>query len=393
MQRTLLVNLTRNTWPRGKAPPRSLLPVTKQLSVDILDMMVRIGSLAIPVTSMGLSINAWWAWLRYASAFADGPGFLLKSSYVDLDAHQKTILSDDFGMGVALSYLVSALDLQTVFDGRYFVQFLAPAVGAKALLIAKNGQFKSPDFIGQDSSGRWHAIECKGTQTSSQTRLDQIKAGRLQKTNVVLPPAVRGQKLISALLVGRTGGGFESSLLIEDPEGDTRFRVRKDTLSSADEAGRRATLARALGLIGYPAMAATIAAPYGQNAYDRETSGEEEQLRLEVVQRKRAAIGLELQGAVERSSDRFATANHIGREVILSAPDPINTPEGRFTRIRARLAMPLPIFTSLRERLQNSEPAGQLDGIGVAGIKGVSAETTAKLTIGSIFEAEVELLR
>ncbi|TIN92441.1 MAG: hypothetical protein E5Y06_23290 [Mesorhizobium sp.] len=392
MQRTLSVNLKMNTWPRGKVPPSSLLPATKQLSVDILDMMVRIGSLAIPVTSMEFSINAWWAWLRYASAFADGPGFLLKSTYVDLDAHQKSVLSDDFGMGVALSYLVSALDLQTVFDGRYFVQFLAPAVGAKALQIAKNGQFKSPDFIGQDSSGRWHAIECKGTQTSSQTRLDQIKAGRLQKTNVVFPPAVRGQKLISALLVGRTGGGFKSSLLIEDPEGDTRFRVRKDTLSSAEEAGRRATLARALGLIGYPAMAANIAAPYGQYAYDRETSGKEEQLRLEAVRRKRAALGLELE-RVERDSDRFTTAGHVGREIILSVPDHINTPKGRFTRIRARLAMPLPIFTSLREKLQNSEPAGQLDGVAVAGIKGVSAETSAKLTIGSIFEAEVELLR
>ncbi|MER9003076.1 MULTISPECIES: hypothetical protein [unclassified Mesorhizobium] len=356
-------------------------------------MMVRIGSLAIPATSMELSINAWWAWLRYASAFTDGPGFLLKSTYADLDAHQKTVLSDDFGMGVALSYLVSALDLQTVFDGRYFVQFLAPAVGAKALQIAKNGQFKSPDFIGQDGSGRWHAIECKGTQSSSQTRQDQMKAGRLQKTNVVFPPAVRGQKLISALLVGRAGGGFNSSLLIEDPEGDTKFRVRKATLPGAEEASRRATLARALGLIGYPAMAANIAAPYGQYAYDRETSGKEEQLRLEAVQRKRAALGLELERVVERGSDRFTTAGHVGREIILSAPDPINTPEGRFSRIRARLAMPLPIFTSLRESLQNSEPAGQLDGVAVAGIKGVSAETTAKLTIGSIFEAEVELLR
>lgn len=390
MQRELSVRVDKATWPKGKRPPTSLLPVRKRVSIDILDMMLRIGSLAIPAMSIEHSINAWWAWLRYASAFTDGPAFRLKAAYADLDAHQKAVLSDDFGMGVTLSYLIPALDLQTIFDGRYFVDFLAPSVSAKAVQIAKNGQLKSPDFIGQDSAGRWHAIECKGTQTSSQARRNQLKAGRHQKANVVFPPAVRGEKLVSALLIGRAAGSFRSSLLIEDPEGDTRFRVGKGALAGAEEAARRATLARALGLIGYPAMAANIAAPYGEHAYDRETSGKEEELRLEALQRKRASLGPELDRPVELGTDRFANGDSIGRQIILSAR--IATSEGDFTRIRGRLSVPRSTFESVREMVENPEQPEQLDEIAVAGIKSVSDGTSATLTIGSVFKAEVELL-
>lgn len=390
MQRELSVRVDRKTWPKGKRPPASLLPARKRVSIDILDMMLRIGSLAIPAMSIEHSINAWWAWLRYASAFTDGPEFRLKAAYANLDAHQKAVLSDDFGMGVTLSYVVPALDLQTLFDGRYFVDFLAPSVSAKAVQVAKNGQLKSPDFIGQDSAGRWHAIECKGTQTSSQARRDQLKTGRHQKANVVFPPSVRGEKLVSALLIGRATGSFRSSLLIEDPEGDTQFRLRKGALAGAEEAARRATIARALGLIGYPAMAANIAAPYGEHAYDRETSGREEQLRMEVVQRKRASLGPELDRAVELDTDRFTDGGSIGRQIILSAR--IATSEGDYTRIRGRLSMPRSTFDSIREMVVDPEQPEHLDEIAVSGIKTESDGTSATLAIGSIFKAEVELL-
>lgn len=41
-------------------------------------------------------------------------------SYADLDAHQKTILSDDFGMGVPIVWLIKHLPLVEIVDGRYF---------------------------------------------------------------------------------------------------------------------------------------------------------------------------------------------------------------------------------------------------------------------------------
>lgn len=394
MQKTLRVTVDASTWPKGRHPPATLLPTNKRVSINILDMMLRIGSLAIPPQSLEMSINSWWAWLRYASAFAANSSFLLKGGYSDLDAHQKTLLSDDFGMGVALTYLVPSLDLQTLYDGRYFIQFLAPAVGATAVQIAKNGQFKSPDFIGQDASGRWHAIECKGTQTSTQARSVQLASGRLQKTNVTFPSSSRGEKLVSALLIGREGGGMSSSLRIEDPEGDLRINVTKRLLGIADEAARRATLARALGVVGFPALAAIIAAPYGEHPSDRETTGADERLRLTAVERKLDAAEPELKRETLPTSDRFMDQDKVGRQITLSLPLPISTSAGRFGTIYARLSMPRSVLDLARAIVaeEPADTAAALKEINVSGMMSETTETAAILRIGDIFEAELSLL-
>ncbi len=46
----------------------------------------------------------------------------LTDSFYALDAHQKTILSDDFGMGVPMLWLMSSLSLNQIVDGNYFIQ-------------------------------------------------------------------------------------------------------------------------------------------------------------------------------------------------------------------------------------------------------------------------------
>lgn len=56
----------------------------------------------------------------------------LTSAYAGLDAHQKTILSDDFGMGVPMLWLEDRLSLEEIVDGRYFLQFVGASVGATA---------------------------------------------------------------------------------------------------------------------------------------------------------------------------------------------------------------------------------------------------------------------
>ncbi|MCL0329239.1 hypothetical protein M2T10_26750, partial [Escherichia coli] len=68
-------------------------------------------------------------------------------SYADLDAHQKTILSDDFGMGVPMVWLMKNLPLVDIVDGRYFLQRYGASHGAYQHRTAKRGPNKTPDFV------------------------------------------------------------------------------------------------------------------------------------------------------------------------------------------------------------------------------------------------------
>ncbi|MDX0333405.1 hypothetical protein GOC48_25265 [Sinorhizobium meliloti] len=357
-----------------------------------MDMMLHIGCLAVPPHLTEVSINAWWAWLRYASAFSSQNRFLLREEYADLDPHQKTILSDDFGMGIALVYLIDKLRLQNVFDGRYFVQYLAPTVKAKVAKIAKNGQFKSPDFIGRDVTGKWHAIECKGTQTSADSQTDQIKNGAVQKANIIFPPTVRGEKLVSALLIGREKGGFPSSLRIDDPEGDVAFEINEANVDQAENAVIRATIARALGVAGLQRSAALIASPYGARPYDREASGEAERLRQNAMARMRQEAAVELSQSGSPPG-RISDGSRIGREVRMQLPRPIAVDDKSYNYIEAELTVPNDLQALLEEvAAEQTENSTKLfDGFNIQGLERSGDKTSRRLDVGNIFTGVLRL--
>lgn len=361
-------------------------------NIDVMDMMLHIGCLAIPPHLTEVSINAWWAWLRYASAFSPGNSFLLRQEYADLDPHQKTVLSDDFGMGVGLVYLVSKLDLRSVFDGRYFVEYLAPTVNAKVANIAKNGQFKSPDFIGRDGNGKWHAIECKGTQSSSDQRAAQIQSGTLQKANIVFPRAIRGEKLVAALLIGRQNGGFSSSLQIDDPEGDVVFEIDRQNLREAEDAASRATVARALGVAGFQRSAAVVASPFGYRPFDRETSGEEEVLRSAKVAQMLEEAASELRQK-DSLPGRISDGIKTGREIRMELPSPVSVGEKSYNTIEAALTVPKDLYELLGEvvgqRAENS--LDSFSGFQIEGLKRSGDNTARRLDVGGIFTGELRL--
>ncbi len=393
MKKGLVVSVDASTWPARRKPPSSLLPKVTPSQIDVLEMMLRIGCLAFPAQSTALDINAWWAWLRYASAFSPGPDFLLRREYADVDGHQKTILSDDFGMGIALTYVAPALQMQTLFDGRYFVQFIAPKLGATIAKVAKNGQFKSPDFIGRDKIGRWHAIECKGTQTKG-ARETQMVTGRAQKANIVFPAARQGQKLVSGLLIGRDGSSTASSLLIEDPEGDLHVEVTEDLLADADEAMARATIARALGVAGLHNAASLVAAPYGSRPFDRETTGRWEVRRRRALDNSFNATMEEFRNRQSRGVNAYEDGNRIGRQIQMTLPFEIVSGGQVFRSISVVLSVPKALHKKVAEIAEQSRPSAVSDFASFtwSGIKSDASDEAAKLVVGDIFEGYIELL-
>lgn len=156
MDRSINVFIDKNTWPRP--PNLPLFPTSfshglHSYDVNIPATLLAIGYLTTPSHGSGASLSEFWAWVRYLHAIADVPDLRVTRAFFDLDAHQKTILSDDFGMGVPISWLVDRLALGPIVDGRYFIDRVAAQVGATAAKPAKRGPGKSPDFVARDSSG------------------------------------------------------------------------------------------------------------------------------------------------------------------------------------------------------------------------------------------------
>ena len=114
------------------------------------------------------------------------------------------ILSDDFGMGIPVQLLRSALDLDPIVPASYVLSRAAidsKVIRARLLRKSKRGQGKSPDFVAIDKKNAVHVIECKGTQTS-RTALDrQMDTGKKQKKNIVFSECAEGQRLVAGMFI------------------------------------------------------------------------------------------------------------------------------------------------------------------------------------------------
>lgn len=272
MRRTLQIEIDQSTWPT--APAQSAFPAafaggSGPYSLDILGMLLHIGRLTTPSHPSGVSLSEFWAYVRYLHAVSTEADLRLTTSFANLDSHQKTILSDDFGMGAPVSWLTERLAITKFVDGRDFINRYAAAVGATADKPKKRGPGKAPDFVGRDVNGVWHVLECKGTQSGRSSRKKQLgqpgasPTGAIaQKRTINFPSAYTGQRLASGLVIG-VSGGAASSLKIIDPPRDEALAVDEGRIADAEEALERANLAQSLRLAGFAASGLAVSAPWG----------------------------------------------------------------------------------------------------------------------------------
>lgn len=270
MQRNLKVDIDQSTWPgTGLLPsfPATFTNGPSAYSLNIPATLLMIGYLTTPISSTGVSLSEFWAWVRYLAAIAKQPDLSLTQSFWELDAHQKTILSDDFGMGIPLLWLHDKLSLVKIVDGRFFMQHTANSLGVTQVRTAKRGPNKTPDFVAQDASGKWHVIECKGTQSGSEYSLKQLglkgtpsTGGVAQKLSIQFPSSHTGQRLVCGLSIDVEGGNG-SVLKIIDPPLKEPFVFHENQMNFAQDAVNRGVLARALRMAGLEVTADSVASP------------------------------------------------------------------------------------------------------------------------------------
>ena len=164
MERSLTVTIDASTWPRGGPRfPRAFHRGSRQCDINIPAMLLLLGYLTTPPQSSGASLSEYWAWVRYFCAISDEPDLRLTNEFSELDPHQKTILSDDFGMAVPIYWLVDALGLGPITDGRYFT-----TVSLQLSARPPNGQHAEDPENLPTSSPR--TIEGGGTSSNARAR-------------------------------------------------------------------------------------------------------------------------------------------------------------------------------------------------------------------------------
>lgn len=406
MQRTINVVVDKTTWPKPPALPAypaSFGAAQQSYELSIPAMLLTIGYLTTPTYGSGASLSAYWAWLRYLLAVSDDPALTLTREFYDLDAHQKTILSDDFGMGVPVCWLTERLSLGPIADGRYFVQRVGALIAAPGKKPTKRGPGKAPDFVAQDRSGIWHVIECKGTQSGSAYRDNQLGRRRpvpfgavAQKRSVTFPPGYTGQRLACGLSIGVKGGQYASSLKIIDPPAEEEFAISKRDLFAADDAVARAAGARALRLAGFPAVSSVVSAPAGVRPTSRPTYGRAEKLRRIVLDIKADAADKELDERAARDTFQVDYEKYRGRSVELDLPAALDVGGRAIRRVRVRYGAGVDFIDELRRRPLVEEGFEGTDRSKIwremVGATEIDSDTlSARLKIGSGFVAELDL--
>jgi len=194
-------------WPKAGG-----LSSVKVRPIEILQSL---GRITTPVITELIDLASTWAEIRYVWAFR--PNFTsrfartlrLSPAVKELDFHQKTLLSDEFGVAFAAYYMARFENATDPIDA--FV-----ARRNRQVRLVGNSRRSVPDYIfSGPQPEQYFVVECKGTQGPRTTAVGQLQRGSEQVVTVALdPPAKAIRLVIGAVLSG------SMTLLILDPDED-----------------------------------------------------------------------------------------------------------------------------------------------------------------------------
>ncbi|MBW1749323.1 MAG: hypothetical protein JRJ37_01205 [Deltaproteobacteria bacterium] len=252
-QREVDIEVQSNTWPNLKSIPTELTLLQKN-SPKVLNVLLTLLYTAIwtrPPVQLGFSLSDCWAWLRYFPAIDNQNILKLTQEWSHIDPHQKTILSDDFGVGVSTWLLHETLDFKYYVDTIYLLNTLNPGLFYLGK-TSKRGPNKSPDFIAIDSKNRFSVIECKGTQSSRDALRKALSRGIPQKSNLHSSGKTKIQNsLVSGIFIPQWENNERPLFAVCDPEWKEFINIFKDFSSDQILTGIfKVSLAKEFAILG-----------------------------------------------------------------------------------------------------------------------------------------------
>ncbi|WP_155412959.1 hypothetical protein [Xanthomonas arboricola] len=259
LSRDIRVEINTKSW---KTKPRPVWAKSAHSlhSVDIGQALLLLGTITTP---NGISVSSperYWACVRYFSACANTGDLRIRAPFSSLDPHQKSILSDDFGVAISTTWLINMLGgVKEVVDGRQFM--LNMGTKRKAKKPAAVGPSKCPDFVLEDLQGKLHVLECKGTQSGRKYLDRAINAGVAQKKGIKIAKTLRGEALVIGLTLANERSAHGSQLVVVDPQPRPLTVVSESSRIEVAEVMARLRLARALSLSGFSSLGLEISLP------------------------------------------------------------------------------------------------------------------------------------
>ena len=223
-------------FPAGEAPlMKPLAKVTRfnpgrTATLRLIDLLLAIGEITTPPVPNFADISSTWAVLRYVWALTLPPAasvgrLRLSQTARELDRHQKTLLSDQMGVGMAKYVMSRFFSLHKAVD-------VSVAVLDVNLWAAIQTFARSPDyFFYNNPTGRFFVVECKGNQSSLNETYHQLQSGSEQLPSIVF---TNGRQ-VTSLVVGTCLAGDQTNVYVLDPPG------------SGDDAGEDSEKAQRVG--------------------------------------------------------------------------------------------------------------------------------------------------
>ena len=202
-------------------PAKNAIPMAQIGSRDWnlrpVDLLHKIGSLTTPSNLNLAKLSASWATRRYFWAIAEPipprNKFLLSQDAREMDFHQKTLLSDEFGIGFG------GLVLEREFGACNCID-ISRALGNPMAYedIAQDGRTQ-PDYLMSSAAPNspYYVVECKGSQTGPSVSYDQMRRGLEQVRSITFG---NGARQVVTLVVATCMQQNGTTVFIVDPPSD-----------------------------------------------------------------------------------------------------------------------------------------------------------------------------
>ncbi|WP_316181355.1 MULTISPECIES: hypothetical protein [unclassified Bradyrhizobium] len=382
------------TWPKNIVNPK-LKSGSGRVNIDLGEALHELGTITMPNLMSPACPALFWAWLRYYLAPSKHQDLRIKMDFSDLDPHQKGILSDDFGVALATHWVRKRLGpFAQIVDGRKFANQFKDLQRKQNKSKAKVGMSKAPDFVMQDFKGKWHILECKGTQSSREYQKSVLKTAIVQKRAIRLVGSVRGEQLASSVYLTNEDGRPRSNMLVVDPDGDDPLiRLSGQQADEMVVKASRLTVARAMGSIGLNEVAIEMSLPPDIEA-DSELLLPSERTRLRSDRRDRLARATERARASTLARFEHNSRTYQGRVGLFDLP-PVG-PEFPYRKVRVRQGVTPELIREIS--ISEAHIDDRVDEVIRPFVRSAkldvqAAEDQTSVTYGEMFYSDVEWIR
>ncbi len=184
------------------SPPRAV-------EIIPIDLLYSLGRITTPRIDNLADLCSTWARTRYMWAFNPDLEFAelrLSEEAKNIDFHQKGLLSDEIGVGMA------DLIVERFLNGRNPVDV---DIALRNQYVEGMGRrySTSPDYLFERPGGSYIVVECKGTQSGRSNALTQLKRGTEQVPSLEFPPGIE----VLTLVVGTNLTNVDTTIYVIDP--------------------------------------------------------------------------------------------------------------------------------------------------------------------------------